>query len=99
MYSTACCDAAQMELALERIVTRIRHLIYELQEGRDVACSTNCEPRNCDQARTVEANERLGFKADLRNHQTAAFCHFQADRVRLLSNNPEGRSRREGWDK
>jgi GTP cyclohydrolase II len=42
-------------------------------------------------ADTVEANQRLGFEADLRSYQLpgAILRHFGLKAVRLLSNNPE----------
>jgi GTP cyclohydrolase II len=42
-------------------------------------------------ADTVEANEALGFEADLRNYELpgAILRYMGIERVRLLSNNPE----------
>ena len=41
-------------------------------------------------ADTVEANERLGFDADLRDYTVckSMFLHFQINEIRLMTNNP-----------
>ena len=41
-------------------------------------------------ADTVEANERLGFDADLRDYTVCKnmFAHFQIEKLRLMTNNP-----------
>jgi len=68
-------------------------LIYEQQEGRGIGLMAKLrayelQDRGLD---TVEANERLGFKADHREFAlpAAILQALRVKRVRLLSNNPD----------
>jgi GTP cyclohydrolase II len=93
-HSLRCDCRAQLELALERIAAEDRGLlIYEHQEGRGIGLLNKLRAYELqDQgADTVEANERLGFKADLRSYRLPGeiLRYFQLTSVRLLSNNPE----------
>src|SRR5437879_9779232 len=93
-HSLRCDCRAQLEMSLARIADEDRGiLIYEHQEGRGIGLLNKLRAYELqDQgADTVEANERLGFKADLRSYQLPGriLRHFQIRRVRLLSNNPE----------
>jgi GTP cyclohydrolase II len=93
-HSLRCDCRAQLELALERIAQEDRGiLIYEHQEGRGIGLLNKLRAYELqDQgADTVEANERLGFKADLRSYQLPGeiLRFFRLPSVRLLSNNPE----------
>src|SRR6202790_1532222 len=93
-HSLRCDCRAQLELALERIAQEDRGiLIYEHQEGRGIGLLNKLRAYELqDQgADTVEANERLGFKADLRGYEAPAAVvrYFELWAVRLMSNNPE----------
>lgn len=93
-HSLRCDCRAQLELSLERIADEDRGiLIYEHQEGRGIGLLNKLRAYELqDQgADTVEANERLGFKADLRSYQLPGeiLRFFHLNSVRLISNNPE----------
>ncbi len=95
VFGSLRCDCrAQLEMALERIDAEGRGLlIYEAQEGRGIGLLNKLMAYELQDAGadTVEANEQLGFEADLRTYQVAVAVlrHFGLSRVRLLSNNPE----------
>jgi GTP cyclohydrolase II len=93
-HSLRCDCRAQLELSLTRITEEGRGLlIYEHQEGRGIGLLNKLRAYELqDQgADTVEANEQLGFDADLRNYELpgAILRYFGLAKVRLLSNNPE----------
>src|SRR6476659_8902204 len=93
-HSLRCDCRAQLELALETIALEGRGLlIYEHQEGRGIGLLNKLRAYELQDhgADTVEANEQLGFDADLRNYELpgAILRYFGLKAVRLLSNNPE----------
>src|SRR6476659_3760872 len=93
-HSLRCDCRAQLELALETIAREGRGLlVYENQEGRGIGLLNKLRAYELqDQgADTVEANEQLGFQADLRGYEAPAAVvrHFGLWAVRLMSNNPE----------
>jgi GTP cyclohydrolase II len=93
-HSLRCDCRAQLELALESIAREGRGvLIYEHQEGRGIGLLNKLRAYELQDhgADTVEANERLGFEADLRGYELAGeILRFMGLRgVRLMSNNPE----------
>jgi len=68
-------------------------LIYEQQEGRGIGLMPKLQAYALQDSGldTVEANEKLGFKADHREFALPAeiLLALGIDKVRLLSNNPE----------
>jgi GTP cyclohydrolase II len=93
-HSLRCDCRAQLELALESIARQgCGLLIYEHQEGRGIGLLNKLRAYELqDQgADTVQANEQLGFEADLRGYQlpAAILRFFGLREVRLMSNNPE----------
>lgn len=67
-------------------------LIYEQQEGRGIGLMAKLQAYELQDSGldTVEANERLGFEADLRDFSLPGeiLKALGVTRVRLLSNNP-----------
>lgn len=93
-HSLRCDCRSQLELALNLIAEEGRGLlIYEHQEGRGIGLLNKLRAYELqdDGADTVEANERLGFEADLRDYRMPAeiLRYFKIKSVRLLSNNPD----------
>jgi GTP cyclohydrolase II len=95
VFGSLRCDCRQqLEMALDEIAKDGRGvLIYEPQEGRGIGLAAKLKAYELqDQGLdTVEANERLGFKADLRGYELpgAVLKALGVRAVRLLSNNPQ----------
>lgn len=93
-HSLRCDCRQQLEMALAMIRDLgVGILIYEQQEGRGIGLMAKLQAYELQDAGldTVEANERLGFKADQRDFALPAemLKALGVNQVRLLSNNPE----------
>jgi GTP cyclohydrolase II len=93
-HSLRCDCRQQLELALSMIAEEgAGILIYEQQEGRGIGLMAKLQAYELQDSGldTVEANERLGFKADQRDFTLPAemLKALGITRARLLSNNPD----------
>ena len=93
-HSLRCDCRQQLELSLALIAEKgAGILIYEQQEGRGIGLMAKLQAYELQDAGldTVEANERLGFKADQRDFTLPGeiLKALGVTEVRLLSNNPD----------
>jgi GTP cyclohydrolase II len=93
-HSLRCDCRQQLELSLSLIAEEgAGILIYEQQEGRGIGLMAKLQAYELQDAGldTVEANERLGFKADQRDFTLPGemLKALGVTQVRLLSNNPD----------
>ena len=95
VFGSLRCDCRQqLELAISAIAGEgAGVLIYEQQEGRGIGLMPKLQAYELQDAGldTVEANEKLGFKADHREFALPAeiLKSLGVSRVRLMSNNPD----------
>jgi len=93
LFSMRCDCGNQLRIALEAIQREGRGALFYLrQEGRGIGLLNKIKAYHLQDegADTVEANEQLGFGADMRDYSVlgAMVDHLKIREVRLMTNNP-----------
>jgi len=97
LFSTRCDCGAQLEKALQNIVAHGKGvLLYLRQEGRGIGLLNKIRAYKLQDngMDTVEANEHLGFDADMRDYGICQLMleKLQVSKVNLMTNNPKKRA-------
>ncbi len=103
VFGSYRCDCGtQLEKAMERVQQEgVGVILYLQQEGRGIGLANKLKAYALqDQGRdTVEANEELGFKADLRDYGVGAqiLVSLGVRKMKLMTNNPKKLKGLEGY--
>ena len=95
VFGSLRCDCGeQRDEAMKRIAENGNGiLVYLRQEGRGIGLNNKLKAYKLQEAGldTVEANEALGFAADLRDYKVAAdiLLHLNVKELKLMTNNPD----------
>lgn len=93
LFSRRCDCGAQLKVALQAIAAKGRGaVLYLRQEGRGIGLLNKIKAYELQDAGadTVEANEQLGFGADMRDYGICKIMldHLGIKQLRLMTNNP-----------
>ncbi|MGL4472995.1 MAG: GTP cyclohydrolase II [Shewanella sp.] len=93
LFSLRCDCGFQLQTAMQNIAEAGQgFILYLRQEGRGIGLLNKIRAYELQDkgANTVEANEMLGFEADMRRYDMIApmFAHLGIAQVKLMTNNP-----------
>ena len=93
LHSLRCDCGEQLTLAMKKISKEKKGIIiYLRQEGRGIGLINKLKAYNLQDKKmdTIEANNALGFKSDLRNYKEAIkiLKSLKIHKIKLMTNNP-----------
>lgn len=94
LFSLRCDCGAQLQAAMQKVAVEGRGAIFYLrQEGRGIGLLNKVKAYHLQDggADTVEANEQLGFGADMRDYALLRpmFAELKIKAIRVMTNNPK----------